>query len=223
MDRQTGSRTLAVLAAASLAAATAPPPRGWTDPAWFDGVRFHQPEKSETTTGTWFRRTFGSKRGPWRRFTDTPPGPPPPRCVEDGRLRITFVNHATFLIQIDGLNVLTDPTWGERSAPAVGVHRRRPPGLRFEDLPPIDAVLVSHDHHDHMDLPTLARLEAAWHPLVYTGLGNAAFLERHGIHDARELDWWQSAAIGEGAALTAVPARHMSGRSLFGRDHRLWC
>jgi len=222
MPRRRGLALVGLVAALALAAAAAPPPHGWTDPAWFDGTRFRQPEPLKTGFSDWLRRE-DVRRGPWRSFTDTPPGPPPPRCVDDGRLRVTMVNHSTVLVQTDGWNILTDPTWSERSAPVVGSKRRRPPGVRFEDLPPIDVVLVSHDHHDHMDLPTLARLQEAWHPLVYTGLGNAAFLERHGIHDARELDWWQSAAIGEGAALTAVPARHMSGRSLFGRDHRLWC
>jgi L-ascorbate metabolism protein UlaG (beta-lactamase superfamily) len=224
MDRGAVPKTLALLAAAGLvAAAPAAPPRGWTDPAWFDGMRFHQPEKSATTTSGWLRRTFASKRGPWRRFTDTPPGPPPPRCVEDGRLRITFVNHATFLLQMDGLNILTDPTWGERSAPVVGVRRRRPPGLRFEDLPPIDAVLVSHDHHDHMDLPTLARLEAAWHPSVYTGLRNGRLLHEDGVQRVHELAWWQSAEIAPGVVVTAVPARHTSGRNPLKPNRTLWC
>src|SRR5215470_11659568 len=121
-----GRRPLAVFAVtaalAALAAAPPPsPPRGWTDPAWFDGHRFHQPEKSTTSFGGWTRRTFASPRGPWRKFTDTPPGPPPPRCVEDGRLRVTFVNHSTLLVQMDGLNILADPNWSDRSAPIVGV------------------------------------------------------------------------------------------------------
>src|SRR5262252_3187395 len=108
MTRLGGRRPLAALALAALAATAAPvPPHGWTDRAWFDGVRFHQPEPSTTTTAEWFRRTFGTRRGPWRPFTDTPPGPPPPACVGGGRLRVTFVNHATVLIQMDGWNVLT--------------------------------------------------------------------------------------------------------------------
>ena len=224
MTRVRGRGLLAALAVAAVAASTAAvPPRGWSDPAWFDGVRFHQPEASATTGGEWFRRTFATQGGPWREFTDTPPGPPPPRCVEGGRLRVTFVNHATLLIQTDGVNILTDPTWSDRSAPVVGVKRHRPPGLRFDDLPPIDAVLVSHDHHDHMDLPTLDRLAERWHPAVFTGLRNARFLARHGLSDARELDWWQTASIAPGVTVTAVPARHSSGRSPLARDRTLWC
>ncbi|HTY42080.1 MAG TPA: MBL fold metallo-hydrolase [Thermoanaerobaculia bacterium] len=152
-----------------------------------------------------------------------PPGPPPPKRVEGGDLRVTFVNHSTFLIQVDGLNVLTDPTWAERSVEIVGVHRRRPPGLRLEDLPPIDAVLISHDHQDHMDLPTLRRLVEAWHPAIYGGLGDGAFLARHGVPGGIDLDWWQQADLAAGVTLTAVPARHHSGRGLFDGDRRLWC
>jgi L-ascorbate metabolism protein UlaG (beta-lactamase superfamily) len=222
MHRRVRRGAAAIFGFLALAATPAPAPRGWTDPAWFDGTRFHQPQPLTTGFVDWLRRE-GVSRGPWRSFTDTPPGPPPPACVEGGRLRVTMVNHATVLLQIDGWNILTDPTWSERSAPVVGVRRRRPPGLRFQDLPPIDVVLVSHDHHDHMDLPTLERLQAAWHPAIYTGLGNAAFLSTHGIRGARELDWWQSAPIGPDVVLTAVPARHRSGRSLFGGDRTLWC
>jgi L-ascorbate metabolism protein UlaG (beta-lactamase superfamily) len=124
---------------------------------------------------------------------------------------------------MDGLNILTDPTWAERSAPVVGVRRRRPPGLRLDELPPIDVVLVSHDHHDHMNLETLARLEAAWAPAVYTALGNAPWLTRRGIAPARDLDWWQTALVARDVTVTAVPARHMSGRGLLDHDRRLWC
>ncbi len=211
-----------VLGLAGLVLAAAAVPRGWTDPAYFDGRRFHQPEPPATGAREWVDRAFTS-RGRWRDFTDTPPGPPPPACVDEGRLRVTFVNHATILIQMDGVNILTDPTWSQRSAPVVGVRRRRPPGLRFRELPPIDAVLVSHDHHDHMDLPTLARLEAAWHPTIYAGLGNSQFLAQNAVGGAHDLDWWQTAQIAPGVTVTAVPARHTSGRSLLGRDRTLWC
>jgi L-ascorbate metabolism protein UlaG (beta-lactamase superfamily) len=138
-------------------------------------------------------------------------------------LRVTFINHSTVLLQMDGLNILTDPIWSKRSVPLVGQRRRRPPGIRFEDLPPIDVVLVSHDHHEHMDIPTLRRLAAEHHPPVYVGLGNAAFLARKGVPGGRDLDWWQSVEISPGVTVTAVPARHLSGRGLFDHDRTLWC
>ncbi len=189
----------------------------------FDGTRFHQPEPRSIGFGDWARRTFRSRRGPWRDFTDTPPGPAPAARVCDGALRVTLVNHATLLVQMDGVNILTDPTWAKRSAATVGVRRRRPPGIRFDDLPKIDAVLVSHNHQDHMDLPTLRRLSAADHPIVYSGLGNRVFLAKNGVPGARDLDWWQSAELGNGVTVTAVPARHSSGRGLFDHDRTLWC
>jgi L-ascorbate metabolism protein UlaG (beta-lactamase superfamily) len=189
----------------------------------FDGYRFHQSEPLTISFGDRFKRTLTSRRGPWRDFTNTPPGPPPAPSVSDGGLRVTFINHATLLIQMDGVNILTDPTWAERSVPTIGVKRRRPAGLRFEDLPPIDAVLVSHDHHDHMDIPTLRRLADAHHPAIYTGLGNSALLAGKRVSGGHDLDWWQSAEIGNGVFVTVVPARHHSGRSLFDGDRRLWC
>ena len=213
----------AALAGLALGAAAGPPLRTWLDPAWFDGRRYHQPEPRTKGFGDWLRREWDSSRGPWREFTDSPPGPAPPACVEGGRLRVTFVNHATTLIQMDGWNVLTDPTWSDRSTPIVGVRRRRPPGLRFQDLPPIDAVLLSHDHQDHMDLPTLKRLQAAWHPVILAGLGNRRLLEKNGITGVRELNWWQSSALQPDVVVTAVPARHSSGRTLLNHDRTLWC
>ena len=141
----------------------------------------------------------------------------------DGDVRVTFVNHATLLIQMDGVNILTDPTWANRSVPTVGIRRRRPVGLRFEDLPKIDAVVVSHDHQDHMDLPTLRRLAQSDAPVVYAGLGSAGFLGRNGVPGGHDLDWWQSSELAPGVTVTAVPARHTSGRMLVDKNKRLWC
>jgi L-ascorbate metabolism protein UlaG (beta-lactamase superfamily) len=189
----------------------------------FDGHRFRNPEPITAGFKEWTRRSFTSHRGHWNPYTDSPPGPAPPQRVSGGGLRVTFVNHATLLVQMDGVNILTDPTWAEKSVPIIGRRRHRPPGIRFEDLPPIDAVVVSHDHHDHMDLPTLRRLAAAFHPAVFVGLGNTAFLAHERVPGGHDLDWWQSAKIAPGVTVTAVPARHTSGRSLFGGDRTLWC
>ncbi len=213
-----GASIALTIAAASAAQMAREAPAGR-----FGGHRFSQPEPLTIGFGDWAKRTFTSHRGLWRRYTATPPGSAPPPVVCDGDLHVTFVNHATLLIQMDGVNILTDPTWAKRSVPTVGVRRRRPPGLRFKDLPKIDAVLVSHDHQDHMDLPTLRRLAETYRPAVYVGLGSASFLARERVPGARDLDWWQSAEIAPGVTVTAVPARHHSGRGLFDRNRRLWC
>jgi L-ascorbate metabolism protein UlaG (beta-lactamase superfamily) len=134
------------------------------------------------------------------------------------------VNHATVLIQMDGLNILTDPVWSERIGPVswAGPKRHRPPGIRFEDLPPIDVVLVSHSHYDHMDMPTLASLRDEHGPRFYTGLGNEPVLAAGGIDGAVEMDWWDEVEIADGVTLAFVPARHFSGRGLCDRNRTLW-
>ena len=138
---------------------------------------------------------------------------------------ITWIGHSTFLVQLDGVNVLTDPIWSDRTSPVpfAGPRRLVPPGLRFEDLPPIHAVVISHDHYDHLDLATVTRLAATHRPRFFVPLGLRAWFEALGIRSVVELDWWQSARIGA-LTLTAVPAQHSSGRSLLLDDQnaRLW-
>jgi L-ascorbate metabolism protein UlaG (beta-lactamase superfamily) len=104
----------------------------------------------------------------------------------------------------------------------AGPKRVRPPGIRFEDLPHIDAVIVSHDHYDHMDLPTLKRLQKEHHPRFVVPLGNAAILESAGILGAVELDWWQSDAVAPGVKVTATPSQHFSNRGAFDQGNALW-
>ena len=161
--------------------------------------------------------------GPWPTWLESATGPPPPQRVDQG-IRVTFVNHATVLVQTGGLNLLTDPIWSERASPSrfVGPRRVRPPGIRFRDLPPIDMVVVSHNHYDHLDLPTLKRLARTHDPLFVVGLGNGELLRRAGIARVRELDWWESISPARALTLTAVPARHFSARGLCDRDATLW-
>ncbi len=210
---------------AALAVATTSCAHAWRGPVTdhFDGRRFHSIDPVEWTAGESIRRIATRRSGHWPDFIPSAPGAAPPERVSGAVMRATLVNHGTVLLQMDGVNILTDPTWARRSIPWIGTWRRRDPGLRLEDLPPIDAVVVSHDHHDHMDVPTLRRLSAMFQPMILTGLGNAAFLARKGILRARDLDWWQSAEIGPGVTVTAVPARHRSGRGLFDRNRTLWC
>jgi L-ascorbate metabolism protein UlaG (beta-lactamase superfamily) len=190
----------------------------------FDGEHFHniQPfqEQAVEDVIAW---QFARGRGEWRR-ENVPPAPPPPRRVGGRSVHVTFVNHATVLIQMDDLNILTDPVFSERlgAVPWVGPHRFRPPGIRFEDLPPIDIVLLSHDHYDHFDIPTLQRLERTFHPKIITGLGNGALLRSAGIGGGQEIDWWQAAPVADGVHVRAVPTQHWSGRTLSDHCRRLW-
>jgi L-ascorbate metabolism protein UlaG (beta-lactamase superfamily) len=144
--------------------------------------------------------------------------------VGKGELRVTFVNHATVLIQMDGLNLLTDPIWSERCSPLswAGPRRFRPPGIRFEALPPIDAVFLSHNHYDHLDIPTLSRLKKAHAPRIFTPLGNAALLEHEQIDGAIDMDWWDQGELGSEVELFCVPAQHWSGRGTADRARTLW-
>jgi len=189
----------------------------------FDGERFHNARPLDLPNfSDMLRWQRNRDPGPWRDWTEAEPGPAPPEAVDD--LRVTFVNHATVLIQTDGVNILTDPIWSRRASPVswAGPRRRRPPGIRFEDLPPIHVVLVSHNHYDHMDLPTLKRLHREHRPRFVVGLGNRATLESKGIYGVAELDWWQSVTVAEGLRVTMVPAQHFSSRGITDRFATLW-
>jgi L-ascorbate metabolism protein UlaG (beta-lactamase superfamily) len=125
------------------------------------------------------------------------------------------------LVQMDGVNILTDPIWSMRCSPFsfAGPKRHRPPGLRFDDLPPIDAVLVSHNHYDHLDVATLRRLGGA---RIFTPLGNSALMARHGVKNATDLDWWQTTRVSDRVTVTLVPSQHFCARALSDRNATLW-
>ena len=136
---------------------------------------------------------------------------------------VTWIGHATLLVQIGGLNVLTDPHWGDRASPVgfAGPRRLVAPGVRFEDLPHIDAVVISHDHYDHLDVDTIERLVRTHHPRFFVPLGLKSWLQDHGARDVVELDWWEAAQL-RGVTFTATPAQHSSGRGLRDQNLRLW-
>jgi N-acyl-phosphatidylethanolamine-hydrolysing phospholipase D len=188
------------------------------------GFRNLDPSYDYTVLG----RAVSLVRRTWQRLPDR--GKPPAVLANDGgELRangthptITWIGHATMLVQLDGVNILTDPIWSERSGPyGIGPHRLVPPGLRFEDLPPIHAVIISHDHYDHLDRATVRRLAREHNPRFFVPLGIGSWLREQGAQDVVELDWWD-ARIYRGVTFVATPAQHCSGRSLTDQNLRLW-
>lgn len=192
----------------------------------FDGERFRNlpsvPHNEWRDVAKWV--STRQERGPWGPYRNVPPGPKPVERVTGTQLLVTVVNHTTVLVQVAGLNILTDPIWAERCGPlpGVGPRRVRPPGIRFEDLPRIDVVLLSHNHYDHCDPVALKRLARDHHPRLVVPLGCRSFLERKGIPVATEMDWWDSFALADGVTVHAVPSKHFSGRGGFDRDRSLW-
>ncbi|WNG40561.1 hypothetical protein F0U61_47905 [Archangium violaceum] len=190
----------------------------------FDGKRFVNLEPREQQ-GSVLKWQLNRDPGPWTEWHDVPPGPPPPERVGRGGLRVTFINHATVLLQLDGLNILTDPIYSERCSPVsfIGPKRVRPPGIRFEDLPSIDAVVLSHNHYDHMDIATLRRLQEKFPEVrIFAGLGNRAFLEDKGLRHVTEVDWWQAFPLSPEVTLVSARTQHFSNRGLFDRNGTLW-
>jgi L-ascorbate metabolism protein UlaG (beta-lactamase superfamily) len=200
---------------------------GWHGPVTdhFDGSRFHNNPPTEANS------LWDIVRWQWQRPADDwvdrslPAAPAPAQRIVDGRLVVTFVNHATVLIQQRGLNILTDPNWSDHAGPfgRFGPRRHTPAAIAFDALPPIDVILMSHDHYDHFDMPTLRRL-AQRDPgaLVLAGLGNGARLREAGFTHVREMDWWDSAAVANGMRVSAVPMRHWTKRLLLDANDSLW-
>jgi L-ascorbate metabolism protein UlaG (beta-lactamase superfamily) len=187
----------------------------------FDGLRFFNPDHPDTDRGLrdLLRWKLKETAAPWPRSIPVRQTIPDPRIAG---LRATIVGHASVLIQAGGLNVLTDPVWSQRASPLAFAGPRRvwAPGIAFESLPQIDAVLLSHNHYDHLDLATLRRLHVRHSPLMVTSLGNDAILKR-AIPGVRTVtgDWWDRIEIGKDCEVTIVPAYHWSART--GRDRRM--
>ena len=189
----------------------------------FDGKEFKNPNGQQSqgldAVFKWMRQR---KRAPWPKATDWSI---PKRSFERPEgITVTFVNHSTFLIQVGGFNILTDPVWSHRVSPFsfMGPARKRPPGVRMEDLPKIDLVLLSHNHYDHLDKNTLKKLHQKHQPQVLTPLGVGAYARQIGLNHDTDLDWWESQAYGS-IKITALPASHFSSRGTLDRNATLWC
>jgi L-ascorbate metabolism protein UlaG (beta-lactamase superfamily) len=190
----------------------------------FNGKTFFYPG---TSIGGRFkdflRWRFNRRPAPWPRWVELAPQPPPPAPHGD-EIVATWIGHATWLLQTARGNFLTDPVFSRCAGPLgrIGPRRAHAPGVALAALPRIDVVLLSHDHYDHCDLPSLRQLAQAHDPFFVAPLRHGDILARTGTHRVVELDWWQSRASDRGAEITFVPSKHWANRLDAPRNHRLW-
>ncbi len=192
----------------------------------YDGKIFYNQDPSIVPKGLGkvIRWWFSSDNNTWPENVALTLPPTVPNPESNGKLRTTFINHATFLIQLNGLNILTDPIWSARTSPVsfAGPKRVHEPGVKFENLPKINVVFISHSHYDHMDSETIERLEKTFSPQFIVPLGNKKHLEGFGAKKIIELDWWESFRINDKNVLTMTPIQHWSSRTLLDKQKALW-
>ena len=169
-----------------------------------------------------WKMSFSGEKWPSKFELKYPEYTPPLKVEKD--LSITFINHVTFLIQTEGLNILTDPVYSDRTSPVgfagpVAIHK---PGIDFDKLPPIDLVVISHNHYDHMDRETIKRLEQKFSPQFIVPLNNGELIKTFGAKKIKELDWWESSIFLDKLKVTLTPAQHWSSRTPFDRNKSLW-
>jgi len=192
--------------------------------AHFDGERFSLPGSEavgDKGLGEFLRWQTSREPVPWPQSVAVTPIVPAAR-VEGEALVATMVGHATVLLQTAGLNILTDPIWSERASPVsfAGPKRVTAPGIRFEDLPKIDLVIVSHGHWDHLDVPSLKMLWERDRPLILVPLGHGALLAAEGV-ETREVDWGEAVVVGP-ATVVSEPVQHWTSRWAVDRNRALW-
>ena len=187
----------------------------------FDGVRFFNPTRRSGQPFSEVPRLLREPRAAWPASVDVPLQRPPAR--DDAAAVVTFIGHSTFLIQTAAGNILTDPMFSARAGPLniFGPRRVRRPAVPFDALPSITAVLLSHNHYDHCDRPTLRTLARRDDPLVVTPLGNGRLVRSSGIRKVEEIDWWEEATTSP-IPVTLTPAQHFSARGPFDRNRALW-
>jgi L-ascorbate metabolism protein UlaG (beta-lactamase superfamily) len=198
--------------------------------AHYDGQRFYNPDGEQRAPGPkrrspldiWLRLQRLNAQSPWPAHVATPRGHAA-NVSDPGRMVVTWIGHSTVLVQAGGINILTDPIYAEKAGPwgLIGPRRVRDPGIAFEDLPHIDLVLVSHDHWDHMDLPTLRRLWERDHPLIVTSLGNDTLIRQAGAR-AVARDWGQRVTLKSGIDVIVERVHHWGSRWMKDRNRALW-
>ena len=192
----------------------------------FDGERFFNPgiHFQDHPFSNVLKWKLKGTRRPWPKTAPSPfQDKPPARC--EG-MRVTLIGHASVLIQISGCNILIDPVWSKRASPFsfAGPMRFNAPGIAFDDLPPIDAVLITHNHYDHLDIVTLRALWAAFRPKIIAPLGNDVIIRRRdGGIEVHSGDWGETVELSPSVSATLHPAYHWSSRWLHDRRKALWC
>lgn len=190
-----------------------------------DGRRFFNADRSSMRTAAHMARLIATSRpARWPSHINDVSDAEPPGPLPDGEFAATFVGHATFLLRIGSAAFLFDPVWYDRAGPfgIFGPKRVRRPALPLDRVPDLAAILVSHNHYDHMDYGTLRALEQRLGAPVLTGLGNEHYLGRAGVAAAKTLDWWEEHRLEDGTRIVYVPAQHASARGLRDRYRALW-
>ncbi|NGX51338.1 MAG: hypothetical protein K1060chlam2_01204 [Chlamydiae bacterium] len=196
------------------------------------GERFSNPnidssKRSLLDIALWQLGFYNDKRAP-KAIPKNFRYPNSKRKPREGAPKVTWINHCTFLLNVDGLNLLTDPIWSNRCSPLsfLGPKRRHETPLALENLPRIDLVLISHDHYDHLDRETVLRLHAQCPDITWVvPMGVKRWFQKQGIKHVVELDWWQETELGirgQEVVITAVPTQHFSGRGILDKNRSLW-
>lgn len=203
---------------------SAPSFKGKSSSDHFDGKKFFNPHGVAPHGLGSVIKWMWERKQPTYTTDKTPAYGKHPLASEKENIRITFINHSTFLIQVDGLNILTDPIWAERASPFTwaGPKRVKFPGIKIEDLPRIHAVVISHNHYDHLDINTMRTIFGGHHPKIFTPLGVKAYFDDEQIIGVTDLDWWDEVSVSDSVKIQAVPAQHFSGRGISDRDATLW-
>lgn len=187
--------------------------------------QFYNPTVKESRKGfmDFIHWKFFTTPEKWPKFVPLEITPNLGTSLKPKQVNVTFVNHSTFLLQFNGINILTDPVWSDRVSPVswFGPKRVHKPGIKFRDLPKIDIVLISHNHYDHLDKETLSKLEDKYSPIFLCPLGDAKLLQEIGINKAFELDWWKTLVFND-MEITFTPTQHWSRRTLLDTNRSLW-
>src|SRR5579872_2582501 len=202
----------------------------------FDGELFFNPLSSSKQQSTQQRARFGllrwnldrrfgsGRRAKWPARAPSPYEDRPPQRVDGSAVRLSYVGHASFLLQTAGRNILTDPVWSERASPFrwIGPKRVRKPGIELTALPRIDVLLLSHNHYDHLDVDTLRSLAMRFSPLTLVPVGNVGLVRSTGLRNVYELDWWEKMQMGTDLKFVFAPTQHFAARNLLDRQKSLW-